>query len=198
MTTTYPNWFAVTAQSNFSINTITRLDNTQPLAVLQIGVFTGDGSKWIADNLLIHRNSFLDDVDTWGGSDEVQHEQMDFDDVERTYVTKLSNYLATGKVHQHKMTSQQYFATCDKMYDLIYIDGNHTALAVLNDAIDADRHLKVGGLLAFDDYTWTANKDRLDDPKPAIDVFEDIYGPYYEVVTRNSQVWMVKKAWATY
>jgi len=190
---TFPNWFA-NSQSNFSIATISNLDITGPLQCLQIGVFTGDASEWIARHLLLHPNSSLDDVDTWEGSDEEAHHAMDFTSVEDYYQDRMRKYIIDGSVVPHKTTSRKFFTSCTKEYDFIYIDGNHTALAVLNDAIDADRHLKVGGILAFDDYQWSAGKDRLDDPKPAIDCFLDIYGPYYNVIIKNWQVWLIKTA----
>ena len=41
-------------------------------------------------------------------------------------------------------------------YDFIYVDGSHTAPDVLFDAVLAFRLLKVGGVMIFDDYLWTA------------------------------------------
>lgn len=61
--------------------------------------------------------------------------------------------------------------------DFIYVDGSHQAADVLCDAVLAFRLLRVGGVLAFDDYLWAEDlpqgRDPLRCPKPAIDAFAD-------------------------
>jgi predicted O-methyltransferase YrrM len=64
-------------------------------------------------------------------------------------------------------------------YDFIYVDGSHTAPDVLFDAVLAFRLLKVGGVMIFDDYLWTAEsfgrQNHYNLPKPAIDAFVNIH-----------------------
>ena len=48
---------------------------SQKLNLLQIGVFRGNFTIWLIKNILVNnKESFLEDVDTWGGS--LEHEQM--------------------------------------------------------------------------------------------------------------------------
>ena len=46
-------------------------------------------------------------------------------------------------------------ATGEAPFDLIYIDGSHTAADVLTDAVLAFQLLRVGGVMIFDDYLWS-------------------------------------------
>ena len=192
MTDNFPNWFQQTARQNFTMFALMNFDTDKELAFLQIGTYVGHASEWIAKNLLKNPKSYLDDVDTWEGSDEPAHDEMDFTEVEKAYDARVAQWAAKGQIRKHKGFSGDYFRTCDTQYDFIYIDGDHTAQGVLKDAVDADRHLKVGGIMAFDDYTWTMGGHPLLDPKPAIDAFLEIYADKYKLLAMNSQVWVVK------
>lgn len=194
MADNFPNWFQQTARQNFTMFALMNFDTDKELAFLQIGTYVGHASEWIAKNLLTNPKSYLDDVDTWDGSDEPAHDEMDFTEVEKAYDARVAKWAAKGQVRKHKGFSGDYFRTCDTQYDFIYIDGDHTAQGVLKDAVDADRHLKVGGIMAFDDYTWTMGGSPLLDPKPAIDAFLEIYADRYNLLAMNTQVWVVKKA----
>jgi len=46
----YPNWFAQTAQSNFTTY-LTEYAGKPNLRFLQLGVFTGDASVWLCNNI---------------------------------------------------------------------------------------------------------------------------------------------------
>jgi len=100
-----------------------------------------------------------------------------------------------------------------EQYDYIYIDGSHMPKWVLSDAVLSWDLLKKGGLMIFDDYRYIQERppqirptkiDFLDNyiwkkwvknthsPKPAIDAFLNIFGPYLKVVFKKRQV-VVKK-----
>ena len=187
--TEFPNWFAVTAEENFA-TALSPLEGKPNLRFAQIGVFTGDASLWLLKSVLTGENCRLDDVDTWAGSDEEAHSAMNFGEVERVYDEKVALY--ASNVRKHKMTSRTFFKECDTEYDFIYIDADHTAQGVLEDAVDAHRHLKVGGILGFDDYTWHSGKGVLHDPELAINAFGMFYQEKYEVLFANAQVWLRK------
>ncbi len=59
-------------------------------------------------------------------------------------------------------------------FDMVYIDGSHIASDVLLDATMSFQLLKVGGLLIFDDYLRTDQKE-LQHPQIAVDAFMSIY-----------------------
>jgi len=188
---TYPNWFEQShARQNFELYA----PREGELICLQVGVYTGDATNWIANNMLSHPQSILWDVDTWKGSEEPVHKNMNFSEVYEEYEKKNSEFIGT-KVVQYIGTSDSFFAgqPWDKpMFDFIYVDGDHTALQVMKDAINSYNSLKIGGVIAFDDYTWSLNQGEFYDPKPAIDWFKNILSDRLETIVLNGQAWFKK------
>jgi hypothetical protein len=188
MTTTYPNWF-VGQQYNFE-NHLLHLQGKPNLRFLQIGVFTGDASIWLCENILTDRTSWLYDVDTWAGSDEREHEQIDFDKVFEFYEDRIGALKSTIRL---RMTSDDYFAGNNTVrFDFIYIDGDHTSHQVAKDADSAWKLLKHGGIMAFDDYLWGKDITPESTPRPAIDRFLAKYTGEYELLSQDYQVWIRK------
>lgn len=189
----YPNWFESTdAKQNFERNLIPLAD--KQIKCLQIGAYTGDATKWMVDNILKNPHSFLVDVDTWEGSDEPVHHNFDWKDVYRTYTDKNAKAIYDGIVVPMQMTSDKYFADMrDKeVFDFIYVDGDHTAFSVFRDGSNAYDKLKVGGILAFDDYTWSIGKGSYYDPAYAIDTIVYLLIGRVETIENNSQLWLRK------
>ena len=191
----YPNWFAKTAEYNFEAF-LKPLAGRSDLNFLQLGVFTGDASLWLLENILTSESSNLTDVDTWEGSDEPDHEPMDFDDVWKTYLKKITSHL---NVYFLRQTTTDYLVNVladppYKLYDFIYVDADHTTVGVLLDAELSWPLLKSGGIIAFDDYTWghESGDPRLA-PQVGIDLFLHRHLGNYELLTKNTQVWLRKK-----
>lgn len=188
----YPNWFAASpAQVNFTEH-LSDFIGKKNLKFLQLGVFTGDASVWLMQNILTDQSSHLTDVDTWEGSDEEQHDLMDFSDVEMVYNNKTSVYKNLTKF---KGTTLNYLKNAPLDYfDFIYIDADHTAVGVLLDAELSWLSLKSGGVLAFDDYMWRERTDRDDlHPQPGIHSFLDRHQGEWELILNNWQLWIRKK-----
>ena len=184
----YPNWFEQSyARENFE-KFAPRGDR---LKCLQVGAYTGDATKWIVENMLGHE-SVLIDVDTWEGSDEPIHKNMDWNDVYETYKQKNKEALVNAKVLPRQSTSDFFFAVNKDTFDFIYIDGDHTAFGVVRDITNAYQVLNVGGILALDDYTWSLNQGDFYDPKPAIDWFINVMDDRLETLVINGQAWFKK------
>ena len=190
--TNYPNWFQGAAHDNFA-QYLEHFKGEENLHFLQVGAYTGDASKWLLDNILTGRNCMLTDVDTWQGSDEPIHHDMDWQNVEQVYDAKLSVY---STVFKHKMTSDEYFADhSNGWYDFVYIDADHTAHAAYTDGVNGWRDLKPNGILAFDDYTWGDGlPDQTLAPRPGIDKFLEEYAGQYQLINKVHQVWIRKNA----
>ena len=190
MPTKYPNWFKQSAIENFK-EQLTGFADKPGLRFLQIGVFTGDASVWLMENILTQKDSVLEDVDTWAGSDEAEHNDMDFSDVEKTYDEKVASY---KNIIKYKTDSTSYLKSLEvPTFDFIYIDGDHTAEGVLRDAVLSWRLLNPGGIIAFDDYTWIDPRGIAYQPKWSIDTFVTIVKEDSEILTVNTQVWLKKK-----
>jgi predicted O-methyltransferase YrrM len=161
-----------------------------PIHALQIGAYLGDASQWLLDWVLTDTGSWLVDVDTWEGSQETAHEAINFAAVHEFYLRRMRG----RNVGSFQGTSDAYFDMKPAPFDFIYIDGAHTSEQVMRDAVNADQYLKVGGLLAFDDYQWWDETDPRDRPAPAIDAFVRCYEKRYEVLEMDLQVWLRKIA----
>lgn len=189
---TYPNWFEQTAQHNFE-EFLLPLAGQVNVRYLQLGVYTGDASAWLCENVLTAEWNFLYDVDTWKGSDEQAHESINFDEVYEIYRVKTENY---KQIRTFRQTTVDYLIDggADQPFNFIYIDADHTTVGVLLDAELSWPLLKSGGILAFDDYTWNheSGDPRLA-PKVGIDLFLHRHEGEYQVLANNTQVW-IKKA----
>ena len=181
----YPNWFVSTGAVNNFERHLRHLAG-EPVHFLQIGAYTGDASKWMLEQILSHPDSTLTDVDTWQGSDEDAHHEMDFQDVFKTYLEKVEGH---HNLISHRETSKDFFDDNYHMYDFIYIDGDHTAFGVMRDLISAYGSLKPGGIIACDDYQWTEGKGNFYDPRPAIDAFFNMTRDRMQVIEIGWQVW---------
>ena len=188
--TDYPIWFN---SDNFT-QYLSHYKGEHRLRFLQIGVYTGDASVWLLQNILTDQSSTLIDVDTWEGSpDEAMHMAMDFENVYATYKKKVEPYT---NVRSMRMRSDDFFANQKpETFDFIYIDGDHTAQAVYKDGINAWNCLLPNGILAFDDYTWGDGlPDQSFAPRPAIDKILEEYIGQYTLLIKNGQVWIRKNA----
>ena len=188
----YPNWFAPGAQYNFE-QFLIPLAGVDNLHFLQLGAYTGDASVWMAQNILTGSSCMLMDVDTWQGSNEIAHEEMDFNDVRKTYLAKVVPFPV---IESYIGTTVDFLTEfSDKgAYDFIYIDADHTTVGVLLDAELSWPKLKSGGIMAFDDYTWhhDSGDPRLE-PRVGIDLFLHRHLGNYELLASNNQVWIKKK-----
>lgn len=188
--TQLPNWFAQDGQLNF-YNQLSEYAD-RPIRALQIGAYTGDASVWMYYNILKHPDSILIDVDTWSGSDEPAHHEMNWQSVETIYDAKTSQGRLDKKIVKFKGTSDWFFKNNVEMYDFIYVDGDHTAPSVIKDAVNSFDCLKPGGIIAFDDYQWSAGLGVSKEPKAAIDAFYTIYIDRIEVLVNGYQFWVRK------
>ena len=188
----YPNWFAQSAQYNFDV-LLQEFAGENDLCFLQLGAYTGDASVWMAENILTGKASRLIDVDTWEGSKELAHEEMDFEDVFATYCNKVERFDNIG--HFRKTTQEFLLHQRNRLYDFdfIYIDADHTTVGVILDAELSWPLLKSGGIIAFDDYTWGHHtRDPRLEPKVGIDLFLHRHTGEYEILAINDQVWLRK------
>lgn len=193
MTNTYPNWFMTDGMSNF-ISHLLRDYKDKPVKFLQIGAYTGDASVFLYEYVLTHPDSLLIDVDTWQGSDEPAHKTWDWNDVEKVYDEKTKDARESGKILKYKATSDHFFRHNTETFDFIYIDGDHTSYGVIKDAVSAYECLNVGGIIAFDDYEWSAGLGPQNEPKMAIDAFKSIYVDRIRLIIQEYQAWFRKVA----
>jgi len=190
----YPNWFKVTAEYNFN-KFLAHFKNEPNLNFLQLGVYTGDASLWIIENIFCKENCLLTDVDTWLGSDEEIHRRMNFDEVFSIYKNKIQKYSSLVNTKRQDTVSflrSNINIQPNSFYDFIYIDADHKAASVLVDGELSWRLLKSGGIMAFDDYNWGMNLHEFQRPKLGIDMFLNKHLKELDVLSVNQQVWVKK------
>ena len=186
----FPNWF----QGSPAIENFRRLlhpyKGESNLQFLQLGAYTGDATVWLLDNILTDPSSHLTDVDTWEGSDENAHHQMDFSEVEKMYDSKTSEYKNLTKF---KGTTLEWLKAAPlDYYDFIYVDADHTATGVLLDAELSFLSVKPGGIIAFDDYLWSEGKGAHLEPKIGINAFMGRHNKELEIIHNGYQMWVVR------
>lgn len=186
----YPNWFEGTgARVNFE-SMLAPYKDKPGLRFLQLGVYTGDASVWLLDNILTDPTSTLSDVDTWLGSDEEAHKQLDFDNIYIHYLKRTENY---KNRYPFRCRTIDFLRYDDSEYDFIYIDADHTAVGVLLDAELSWDLLKPGGIMAFDDYEWSDGKGDAYRPMPGINTFLDRHKDELSIIHKGWQLWVIKR-----
>jgi predicted O-methyltransferase YrrM len=156
------------------------------LHYLEIGVYEGRASIWMLENVLTHETSRLTALDIFT-SEQIRRRWLD--NVEKS---GRANSVTTIKGYS-QITLRDLPVNS---YDIIYIDGSHTADDVLADAIQSWALLKVGGTLIFDDYTWdgsyfAGNGSHLPEvllPRLAVNAFVNTHRSYLNVVYSGLQL----------
>jgi hypothetical protein len=190
----YPNWFEQIAQHNFATY-LEEFKGKPNLKFLQLGVFTGDATVWLCNNILTSDSSKLIDVDTWQGApNEPIQQKMEFDDVYQTYLSKVKDLPVVSVVSDTVQYLIRQIDNFTNAFDFIYVDAHHTSASALLDSELSWSLLKSGGILAIDDYEWLhPDGVEIHAPKLGIHMFLDRHLGEYEELVRNQQVWIRKK-----
>lgn len=182
------------------------ISRIRPLRFIEIGCYEGRATSYIIRRCSEFGPLWLCCVDTWSGSVDLSPEQMvgvedRFDNNVALAIRKVNTPVSLRKLKQNSSSALiQLLSTGETQYDLIYIDGSHTAPDVLLDAVLAFRLLRVGGVMIMDDYLWTMEPqhsvDLLNTPKLAIDAFTSIYMRKLRILSGlpNSQCFVEKIA----
>ena len=195
------NWF-----TDDGLSVLNDLDVTKELHILEIGSFEGKSTVWFLENLLQNKNSTITCVDPWMSYSQDKDslnsyfkEKNEWDLTKRkTKEIFLYNIVESGD--SGKVIIRQGFSdkvlpsliTEQKTYDIIYIDGNHTAPYVMMDSVMSWPLLKKGGIMIFDDYTWGLDRPTTTRPKESIDYFmlsfadyvTELYSKYRKIVKK--------------
>jgi len=182
------------------------LERVRPRRVLEIGCYEGRSTSFIIEACSGYGPLSLCCVDTWQGSADLAAERMR--GVERRFdenvALAIRQAAAPVQLTKLKTPSQAALTTLiagnSEAFDLIYIDGSHTAPDVLLDAVLAFQLVRIGGVMIFDDYLWSMElplyADPLNTPKLAIDTFTTIYARKVRVLPDlpNAQCYVEKIA----
>jgi predicted O-methyltransferase YrrM len=181
------NWFG--DDGLFILNDVNKNDE---LHILEIGSFEGKSTVWFLENLLLNINSRITCVDPWlnysqdhNSLNSYFRENKEWNLIERkTKEIFLHNIVESGvseKVIIREGFSDKILPSLiieQKKYDIIFIDGNHTAPYVMMDVVMSWPLLKNGGIIIFDDYLWSLDKPTTLRPKESVDYFVNTFEDY--------------------
>ena len=119
------------------------------LRALEIGSFEGRSALWLCENILTADDSRLDCVDLFT-VDPV------YGDYRARFRANTAPY--RHRIAEHAGASFQTLRRLEGPYDIVYVDGWHSAFGALADGVMAWPLLKVGGVMIFDDYLWVPPK----------------------------------------
>ena len=159
--------------------------NGYPIKILEIGSYQGMSTRWMLENLLTHKDASITCVDIWDTTS--QHQNTDFKCIEEQFDENISSYIT--KVTKLKGNSWERLLKLNlskEEFNIIYIDGDHSAQGVLQDLMLSWPLLSKDGVIICDDYVWKENLEAwangfrdynspLETPKIAIDSFTLIY-----------------------
>lgn len=177
----------------------------KPRKVLEVGAFEGRSAVFMIEHAAPHGPLELVCIDTWSGG--VEHGALDMQSVEARFdrniaraQAKFSGVSVTKIKSDSAMALAQLLSGHAGSFDVVYIDASHQAPDVLADAVLGFKLLRIGGVMAFDDYLWHlepgGQQDLLNMPKPAIDAFVNIHMRKLTVVADAPlrQLFLVKSA----
>ena len=149
---------------------------------LEIGVFEGRSAIWMLENILTHPTSKITCLDVFIRKN--------------LYEKFMSNMTLSGFLHKATIIKGRSQITLRTLpldsYDIVYIDGSHTAPDVLADAVLSWSLLKKGGVMIFDDYLWEWDRPPQERPKIAIEAFLRIHKNELQILHQGYQI-IVKK-----
>ena len=153
---------------------------------LEIGSFEGNSAMFIAQNF---ENSKIFCVDNWVGTKE--YNNLNFSKLENNFDSNISEF---NNINKFKMLSDNFFKNNKTTFDVIYIDGYHKGLQVLEDFKNSWNVLNDNGVIIFDDYIWKFYDKIQDNPCYVINSYlKKISDDVKILKVSNSQLYIQKK-----
>lgn len=148
------------------------------LRYLEVGTFEGMSALWMLKHVLTAESSLAEGVDPY------------FDEAVKARALKnLAHAGVAARFKLHQGLSAELLPRFEPgSYDVVYIDGSHTADDVLADAVLCWLLLKPGGLLVFDDWQMDPALPVELRPTVAVDAFITAFRRRLELVHRGYQV----------
>lgn len=160
----------------------------QKAQVVEIGSYAGESALLFLQSQKI-KNLYC--IDPWKSGYDVKDGASfsSMKDVERKFDDTISGHSEVFKIKMPSIKASAYFS--NETLDMVYLDGNHTYEAVLEDIRYWYPKVKLGGFLAGHDYKWAGVKKAILNSKLIVEkTFRD--GSWLCVKTENSTFSMSK------
>jgi len=174
------DWF--TNDIRFWKETLASFKGKPNVRYLEVGLFEGRSLFWVLEYVLTDPSCRAYGIEPWYPEDGLLYKNVHLsDDFDRITVLKGFSQIELPKLEVDS-------------FDIIYIDGDHKASAVLSDAVQCWPLLRKGGVMIFDDYRWAMGehsdlihplKER---PQSSIGAFLIAYEDHIDVVHKFFQV----------
>lgn len=151
------NWFRHRNQITFSTYLTPRFNGESPIKLLQIGVFEGMDLFWQMHTTCIHQDSVALGVDPWLGMKKLN--QVFMSQAKENAHSNLGPWIESGKIALVQGTSQEILPTLHDRFDLIIVDGCHSADSVYTDAVNCLGLSNPGTWIVFDDVVNRIKKE---------------------------------------
>ncbi|MEM8596603.1 MAG: class I SAM-dependent methyltransferase [Pseudomonadota bacterium] len=156
--------------------------------ILEIGSFEGRSAVHF---LRTFPRAHLTCVDPWqpyaGIPDYTAQHEARFDANTAPYADRLRKF---------KGASQRFFVeeAREEIYDIVYVDGDHSVNGAMVDMIGATSRLKDGGVLLLDDYFLLEKKEGTRPTAAAVNAFIRMHGPEIKILFVGYTVILQKMA----
>ncbi len=119
------------------------------LRALEIGSFEGRSTLWLCEEILTADDARIDCLDLFA--------------TDPVYGDYHARFRRNTAAHAHKIREYPGYSfdglrKVEGEYDIVYIDGWHSAFGALADGVMSWPLLKVDGVMIFDDYLWAPPK----------------------------------------
>ena len=142
------NWFDQLGMKNFE-NLKNIINIHEPINFLEIGCYEGNCHFWMYKNILLNKNSKSTVIEPFGnGTGNSPHA-----DVYELFKNNLAGHLDNITILRGYSNDKLPLLQNDT-FDIIYVDGDHTAEQTYKDGINSWNLLKKRGIMIFDDYLW--------------------------------------------
>ena len=145
-----------------AITNITDFVNTMgvPSTIIEIGVFEGKTTFWMADNITPYNSNLnIYAIDPHVGSNDMTE---DFTLIRQNFQHNLNacQHKNVSYIRKHSQDGLIDLINQGVEAELIYIDGDHKASEVLTDLVLSWKLLKIGGIILCDDTTTWRYTDK--------------------------------------
>lgn len=150
---------------------------------LEIGVYEGRSLSWALQNVLTHPSSLGTGIDLFCVSRQEHVEE----NLRRLGVSGWARLICGA--------SSEILPTLDReSYDIVFVDGDHSAQGTLSDLVLSWNLIKQNGFMVVDDYSLFSDSHPVEArPQGAIDSFLMCYKNSFDLSLKNSNQVILKK-----
>jgi len=193
------NWFNHMRPFTFLLD---RFVGEPGVEFLELGSWKGRSAIWLVENILTGKGSQVSCVDTWdvGKWEDSNPSKERFEGLKDKYRTDelYEIFLHNIKGFQDKIVPYRMlttealalFARDGMLFDFIYIDADHSTVAVIEDFRSALHCIKDNGIIFFDDVKWSV--DGVAPVSVAIEYIKEEYGIVVMPISENGSYYQHK------